>query len=99
MKRYTHISLLVGVAILSGLLPGRAQTPKELPKANPPAPVVFQFGGGDLNQFLTKLRDQFGKEVYEMIQLRGADPDRIQVPKMKLQSVVRDSLFADSHKL
>jgi hypothetical protein len=90
MKICVYASLLIGVVLLSGSLGVSGQATKETPKANAEAKTgveaqLFHFGGGDLNQFLTKLRDQFGKEVYELIQIRGANADRIHLPKMRIR--------------
>jgi len=89
MKRCGLISVLFGALVLSGPLPavGQVTTNAAKPSAGSvtnEGPRFFQFGGGDFNQFMTKVRDEFGKEVYELIEIRG-DPNRIRVPKMRIQ--------------
>ena len=93
MKRYGLISVLLSGLMLSGSLPAADQAkdpakPSAGSATNAPAePRLFQFGGGDFNQFRTKLRDEFGKDTHELIEIRGADPNRIYVPKMRIRGV------------
>src|SRR5258705_12809745 len=109
MKRYGWISVLVVAFVLNGSLRVSGQATKDVEKSTAASATnaqaqtqtearPFQFGGGNLNQFITKLRDQFGKEVYDLIEIRAADADRIYVPKMKLRATVRDSVFLDPQK-
>jgi hypothetical protein len=90
---------LLSTLLLGGALSGWGQATKETAKANaavatnataiakPGQAQPFLFGGGDFNQFMTKLRDVFGKEVYELIEIRQSGPDRLRVPKMRIQGV------------
>jgi hypothetical protein len=91
MKRFEWVAVLLGALAFGGPLP--AADPVTTNVAKPSAfvtnaePKLFVFGGGDFNQFMTSLRDEFGKEVYELIQIRG-DPDRIHVPKMRIHGAM-----------
>lgn len=90
MKISVYMSLLVAGLMVGGSRQALGQATKEAPKPGAEAKTaveaqLFHFGGGNLNQFITKLRDQFGKEVYELIQIRGANADRIHLPKMQIR--------------
>lgn len=90
MKISVYTGWLIVALMVSGSREASGQATKEPPKAGAEAKTaveaqLFHFGGGNLNQFLTKLRDQFGKEVYELIQIRGANADRIHLPKMRIR--------------
>ena len=96
MKISVYTAWLIVALMVSGSREAPGQATKEPAKPAPERPKTatnttaeveaqfFQFGGGNLNQFITKLRDQFGKEMFELIEIRGADANRIQVPKMRV---------------
>jgi hypothetical protein len=101
MKRFGWVAVLLIALVLNRVLPAAGQGTAEGAKpasVTNAGPRLFQFAGGDFNQFLTKLRSDFGKEVYEMIEIRG-DAGRIRVPKMKLSATMRDTFFANAHEL
>jgi hypothetical protein len=93
MKRDFSKALLLSGLVLSAPLPAWAQATKTTTNpaagatnAQPKAPQAersFQFGGGDFNQFITRLREFFGKEVLELVETRG-ESDRFRVPKMRI---------------
>jgi hypothetical protein len=83
MKISVYTSGLIIALIVSGSREASGQAAKEPAKASAQTKTaveaqVFHFGGGDLN-------DQFGKDVYELIQIRGANADRIHLPKMRIR--------------
>jgi hypothetical protein len=90
MKRDSYRLMLLSALLLSGApqVSGQATTqlarPADGAATNAP---VFQFGGGDFNQFMTKLRETFGKDVFELIEVRGEGANRLHVPKMRIRGL------------
>jgi hypothetical protein len=103
MKRLGSISVLFSALVLSGSLPAAGQATKDAPKpsagsvtnAQVEGPRFFVFNGGSFNQFMDKLKEEFGKQVYDLIEIRSADAGRIRVPKMRIRisDDVRTVLF------
>jgi len=103
MKRCGWISVLMSALALSGSLSAADQTTNVMRPGvvatNALESRLFQFGGGNFDQFMTKLRDEFGKEVYELIEIRAPEPHRIQVPKMKVPALDIRSVFITYNRI
>jgi hypothetical protein len=110
MKISVYAAWLIVALMVSGSREASGQATKEPAKPAPERPKTatnttaeveaqfFQFGGGNFDQFMDKLKERYGKEVYDLIEIReAADTHRIHVPKMRIRassvSDVRDVLF------
>ncbi len=98
MKSTTHLSVLLLTWLTVPLaVCGQAPAANPAPAQSPPRtePDGFQFEGGTIRDFLTKLRERYGTNVTDLIDVSGEAANNLRVPKMRIPKAqdIRQVLF------
>jgi len=78
--------LLIAVNLMCGLAHAQTAAPPRATNATAAKPVLareFRFDGGGFLDFTRKLAEQFGSNFLDVLEVRGEEAYRLQIPKMR----------------